>query len=208
MNGSASQRFFEMIQLGHVHPIRGDIRRMLPRTTPDGEDHLELHDIMTKETYSIPCSALLVSTGFSFSFPFLPQHVLDTVFPKGGDGAPMLFRTLMPPAYFDKGNLAFNGIFNSMTCASSNEHAANWIAEFFATNGKLSGLDRSQWTVAKMEEWCRHFSKMVNGRGDYGSGINQGKVNNFSRYIDFADDLLGGGYPKGSSSACHAIEKL
>ena len=77
------------------------------------------------------------------------------------------------------------------TCASSNEHAANWLAEYFATDGKLAGLDRKEWTDEKMLEWCRSFSKIVNGRGAFGSGIKEGKTNSFSRYIDFADDLLG-----------------
>ena len=113
VNGSASQRFFEMMKLGHVHPIRGEIKQMIA-ANGDAEDQLELFDIMSKETYSIPVSCLLVATGFSFSFPFLPERVQDIVFPKSGDGAPMLFRTLMPPTYYAKGNLAFNGIFNSM----------------------------------------------------------------------------------------------
>lgn len=191
VNGSASQRFFEMVQLGHVVPIRGEIKRLVS-TAGSSEDQLEIFDIMSKETYNIPLSVFLVATGFSFSFPFLPEHVQRAVFPPGGDGAPELFRTLIPPTYYDKGNLVFNGIFNSMTCASSCEHAAHWVTEYLATRGHMAGLDRKVWTNEKMAEWCRNFSKIVNGRGQYGSGIKEGKINSFSRYIDFSDDLLGG----------------
>ncbi|KAI9019730.1 hypothetical protein DFJ74DRAFT_674185 [Hyaloraphidium curvatum] len=196
VNGSASQRFFELVSLGHITPIRGDLTRVLPPAEEGGEERLEVHDLMSKETYPIPASVLILGTGFSFSFPFLPPHVQRELFPPDGDGAPELFRTIMPPAWHSKGNLYFCGIFNSMTCSTSVEHASHWISEHMLTRGRMAGLVAQGWDEGKMRAWAKQFSKMVNGRGAYGSGIKEGKISSFSRYIDFADDLLGDMSPR------------
>lgn len=182
----ASQHFFPLVHSNDINLHLVDKILGIHTDSKTGENYMLVRSKdrdgqVSAETERIPCDAVIYSTGFHFSFPFIkPALAAKMQIPEDNlGGAPRFFRTILPLCYRETATIAFNGLFNSSSCACDIEVAAHWISELFIQGGVKAGDEgRGILKVPDVKEMDRqvYLFDQLDKHFEAGGGTKEGKV--------------------------------
>ena len=131
---------FESFRAGAVTPVR----------SPPSE--LEAGAVVLANGMRVPCSHLVLATGWKLGHPFLPDSVRDKLV--DSDGLYRLHRFAVCPEVPD---LGFVGTNSSFCTVLSSELVSAWLVRFLdGALAKQPTVEEMQADVDRMQHWKRH----------------------------------------------------